>query len=130
VGGEVEIDPKANTALEGLYMSNGMYCTQCEAEGFRKITYLPRPARRDGTFTVRIEAICRCCCRTATRREERPGLCRMARSLAEACLSVRAGRGRPGGPSRPLHHPLGRARSLNIWVRPGDEGKCALPWMR
>jgi aminopeptidase N len=35
---EVEIAPEANTALEGLYMSKGMYCTQCEAEGFRKIT--------------------------------------------------------------------------------------------
>ena len=41
---ENEIDPKANTALEGLYLSNGMFCTQCEAEGFRKITYfLDRP---------------------------------------------------------------------------------------
>ena len=41
---EVEINPEANTALEGLYMSKGMYCTQCEAEGFRKITYyLDRP---------------------------------------------------------------------------------------
>ena len=38
---EVKIDPAANTALEGLYLSNGMYCTQCEAEGFRKITYYP-----------------------------------------------------------------------------------------
>ena len=39
-----EINPKANTALEGLYISNGIYCTQCEAEGFRKITYfLDRP---------------------------------------------------------------------------------------
>jgi aminopeptidase N len=36
---EVEINPAGNTALEGLYMSNGMYCTQCEAQGFRKITY-------------------------------------------------------------------------------------------
>ncbi len=33
------IHPEANTALEGLYKSSGMYCTQCEAEGFRKITY-------------------------------------------------------------------------------------------
>lgn len=41
---ENEINPKANTALEGLYLSNGMLCTQCEAEGFRKITYfLDRP---------------------------------------------------------------------------------------
>ncbi len=35
----VEINPKANTALSGLYMSDGMFCTQCEAEGFRRITY-------------------------------------------------------------------------------------------
>jgi len=41
---ENAINPKANTALEGLYLSNGMLCTQCEAEGFRKITYfLDRP---------------------------------------------------------------------------------------
>lgn len=40
----VRIYPERNTALEGLYASNGMYCTQCEAEGFRKITYyLDRP---------------------------------------------------------------------------------------
>lgn len=35
------IDPSANTALEGLYTSSGNFCTQCEAEGFRKITYYP-----------------------------------------------------------------------------------------
>ena len=40
----VEIKPQLNTSLEGLYRSNTMYCTQCEAEGFRKITwYLDRP---------------------------------------------------------------------------------------
>src|SRR6185312_9229410 len=38
---EVEIDPEANRALEGLYTSAGRFCTQCEAEGFRKITYYP-----------------------------------------------------------------------------------------
>ena len=35
------INPKTNTALEGLYLSKGLFCTQCEAEGFRKITYFP-----------------------------------------------------------------------------------------
>src|SRR5687767_2707147 len=36
--------PKANSELSGLYLSNGIYCTQCEAEGFRRITYfLDRP---------------------------------------------------------------------------------------
>ena len=38
------IEPQNNTSLEGLYKSNGMFCTQCEAEGFRRITYyLDRP---------------------------------------------------------------------------------------
>jgi len=41
---EVEINPAANTRLEGLYLSSGNFCTQCEAEGFRYITYyLDRP---------------------------------------------------------------------------------------
>lgn len=43
---EVEniIHPESNTSLEGLFISNGMFCTQCEAQGFRRITYfLDRP---------------------------------------------------------------------------------------
>src|SRR5690606_17973821 len=52
---EVEIDPAGNTALEGLYMSGGMYCTQCEAEGFRKITYYPDRPDVMAPFRVRIE---------------------------------------------------------------------------
>ncbi len=41
---ETEIKPQDNTTLEGLYRSGGMFCTQCEAEGFREITYfLDRP---------------------------------------------------------------------------------------
>ena len=50
-----EIEPSKNTSLEGLYQSNGNYCTQCEAEGFRKITYyLDRPDVL-AKFSVRIE---------------------------------------------------------------------------
>ncbi len=66
------IHPEQNVALEGLYKSGGgsggMYCTQCEAEGFRKITYyLDRPDvlveihDDDHRGPDRI----RCCCRTA-----------------------------------------------------------------
>ncbi|MCC7274759.1 MAG: aminopeptidase N, partial [Alphaproteobacteria bacterium] len=41
---EAAINPAANTALEGLYVSQGVFCTQCEAEGFRRITwFLDRP---------------------------------------------------------------------------------------
>ena len=53
---ESQIDPAANTQLEGLFLSNGMFCTQCEPEGFRRITYfLDRPDNLS-VFTVRIEA--------------------------------------------------------------------------
>ncbi len=53
---EVEIDPAANTRLEGLYLSSGTYCTQCEAEGFRYITYyIDRPDVMS-VFTTEIHA--------------------------------------------------------------------------
>jgi aminopeptidase N len=51
-----EVDPTANTKLMGLYRSSGTYCTQCEAEGFRRITYfLDRPDVL-AVYTTRIEA--------------------------------------------------------------------------
>ena len=51
-----EIAPASNTALEGLYVSKGIYCTQCEPEGFRAITYyLDRPDNL-AKFETRIEA--------------------------------------------------------------------------
>ncbi|ODC02761.1 aminopeptidase N [Terasakiispira papahanaumokuakeensis] len=53
---EVEIDPANNTALEGLYKSNTMFCTQCEAEGFRRITFFPDRPDVLTRFTTRIEA--------------------------------------------------------------------------
>jgi aminopeptidase N len=49
-------DPETNTALSGLYLSRGTYCTQCEPEGFRRITFfLDRPDVL-AVYTVRIEA--------------------------------------------------------------------------
>ena len=51
-----KIDPKANTALEGLYFASDAFCTQCEAEGFRRITYyLDRPDVLS-IFTVTVQA--------------------------------------------------------------------------
>ncbi|MFV0491940.1 MAG: aminopeptidase N [Pseudorhodobacter sp.] len=117
----VKIDPAENTALEGLYMSNGMYCTQCEAEGFRKITFYP----------------------------DRPDV--MARFDVEIVsdLPVLLSNGNPQGAGKwsdPWPKPAylfalvagdlvahsdrftttsGREVDLNIWVRKGDEGRCA-----
>ncbi|MGY2461878.1 aminopeptidase N [Vreelandella sulfidaeris] len=51
---EIEIAPQENTALEGLYQSNGMYCTQCEAEGFRRITFYPDRPDVMATFKVTV----------------------------------------------------------------------------
>lgn len=53
---ETEVDPSANTKLMGLYRSSKVYCTQCEADGFRRITYfLDRPDVMS-VYTVRLEA--------------------------------------------------------------------------
>lgn len=53
---EVELAPEDNTALEGLYRSGDMFCTQCEAEGFRRITwFLDRPDVM-ASYTTRLEA--------------------------------------------------------------------------
>ena len=53
---EVRIDPYSNTTLEGLYASGGMVTTQCEAEGFRRITFHPDRPDLLSRFRVRIEA--------------------------------------------------------------------------
>jgi len=54
---ETICDPAANKALSGLYLSSGVYCTQCEAEGFRRITYyLDRPDVLS-KFRVRVEGV-------------------------------------------------------------------------
>ncbi|HET8801273.1 MAG TPA: aminopeptidase N [Marinobacter sp.] len=50
------IEPQNNTRLEGLYKSSGMFCTQCEAEGFRCITYFPDRPDVMARFRTRIEA--------------------------------------------------------------------------
>ncbi len=53
---QVVLNPAANTKLMGLYRSNDKYCTQCEAEGFRRITYFPDRPDVLATYTTRIEA--------------------------------------------------------------------------
>ena len=53
---EVVIHPAANTRLMGLYASGGMLCTQCEAEGFRRITFFPDRPDVLSRYRVRMEA--------------------------------------------------------------------------
>ena len=122
---EVEIDPSANTSLSGLYMSNGMFCTQCEAEGFRRITYYPDRPDVMAPFDVTIH------------------------SDLPYALSNGEPLGREGDTSRwqdPWPKPAylfalvggtfeifsdhfttasGKPVDLNIYVRDGDQDKCA-----
>jgi len=53
---ETLVDPSANSQLMGLYRSCGTYCTQCESEGFRRITYFPDRPDVMASYTTRIEA--------------------------------------------------------------------------
>ncbi len=51
-----EINPTTNRQLSGLYRSSGVYCTQCEAEGFRRITYYYDRPDVLSVYTVRVDA--------------------------------------------------------------------------
>ena len=53
---ETRIHPAANSQLSGLYASNGMLCTQCEAEGFRRITFFPDRPDVLSKYSVRLSA--------------------------------------------------------------------------
>ncbi|PHR79637.1 aminopeptidase N [Henriciella sp.] len=53
---DVTIDPSSNTALSGLYISGGRFCSQCEATGFRHITYWPDRPDVMSRFHVRMDA--------------------------------------------------------------------------
>lgn len=120
---EVEINPRANTALEGLYLSGGIFCTQCEAEGFRRITFYPDRPDVMAPFRVRIES-------------DRPVLLSNGNPVAQG----------PGWAEWDDPHPKpsylfalvagdlvatrdrfttasGRGVELAVWVRQGDEDK-------
>ena len=101
-----EIHPRANTKLMGLYESGGHLCTQCEAEGFRRITFFPDRPDVLSRYRVKMSADKAALSGAARQRRSgrlgrargRPPLGGVARSLPEALLSVRLGRGRPCRP--------------------------------
>ncbi|MBU1277768.1 MAG: aminopeptidase N [Alphaproteobacteria bacterium] len=140
---EVEISPKTNTALEGLYMSplnaeapeeggresqpgqNAMYCTQCEAEGFRKITYYPDRPDVMAPFSVRVESDMPVMLSNGNPGASGPGFAEWHDPWPKPSYLFALVAGNL------INHPgafttkSGKQVELNIWVRPGDEGKCA-----
>ena len=123
---EVEISPETNTALEGLYMSNGMYCTQCEAEGFRKITYYPDRPDVMSVFTVRIESNLPVLLSNGNPAAKGDGWAEWHDPWPKpAYLFALVGGDLVNHPDR-FTTMSGKDVELNIWVRPGDdEQKCA-----
>ena len=140
---EVEISPETNTALEGLYMSplnvggskaaggesqqnqNAMYCTQCEAEGFRKITYYPDRPDVMATFTVRVEGDLPVLLSNGNPVERGEGFAVWHDPWPKPSYLFALVAGDLVNHPGAFTTKSGKKVELNIWVRPGDEGKCA-----
>ena len=122
---EVEICPEANTALEGLYMSNGMYCTQCEAEGFRKITYYPDRPDVMAPFTVRIEGKAPVLLSNGNPVASGDGWAEWHDPWPKPAYLFALVAGELEAFSDRFTTMSGREVALNIYVRPGDEDRCA-----
>ncbi|MGR3610975.1 MAG: aminopeptidase N [Sulfitobacter sp.] len=122
---EVEIDPKGNTALEGLYMSNGMYCTQCKAEGFRKITYYPDRPDVMAVFTVTINGSHPVLLSNGNPISVESNQAIWHDPWPKPSYLFALVAGDLVAHSDSFTTMSGRKVALNLYVRPGDEGKCA-----
>ncbi|MBY5932170.1 aminopeptidase N [Tateyamaria omphalii] len=122
---EVQIDPAANTALEGLYLSNGMYCTQCEAEGFRKITYYPDRPDVMSVFTVRINGPHPVLLSNGNPVASGDGWAEWHDPWPKPAYLFALVAGELVAHRDSFKTMEGRDVDLALYVRPGDEGKCA-----
>ena len=122
---EVEIAPEANTALEGLYMSRGMYCTQCEAEGFRKITYYPDRPDVMAPFKVLVEADLPVLLSNGNLIAEGKGWAEWHDPWPKPAYLFAVVAGDLVAHSERFTTASKRKVDLNIWVRAGDEDRCA-----
>jgi aminopeptidase N len=121
---EVEIDPAGNTALEGLYMSGGIFCTQCEAEGFRKITFYPDRPDVMAPFKVRIKSDMPVMLSNGNPTAQGPGWAEWTDPWPKPAYLFAL----VAGDLVNLHDTFttasGRKVDLNIWVRKGDLDRC------
>ncbi len=122
---EVEIAPAKNTALEGLYMSGGMYCTQCEAEGFRKITYYPDRPDVMSVFSVRIEGEEPVLLSNGNPQAAGEGWAEWTDPWPKPAYLFALVAGNLVSVQDTFTTASGNQVQLAIYVRPGDENKCA-----
>ena len=121
---ETEIAPGANTALEGLYMSRGMYCTQCEAQGFRKITYFPDRPDVMATYRVRIEGEAPVLLSNGDLVASGPGWAEWHDPHPKPSYLFALVAGDLVAVEDRFTTRSGRDVLLQVWVRPGDETRC------
>ena len=121
----VQIDPAANTSLDGLYMSNGMYCTQCEAQGFRKITYYPDRPDVMARFHVRVNADLPVLLSNGNPVGQGTGYAEWDDPWPKPAYLFALVAGDLRAHSAPFTTTSGKSVALNIYVRPGDEDRCA-----
>jgi len=122
---EVEINPKANTALDGLYLSNGMFCTQCEAEGFRRITYYPDRPDVMASFKVRIESDLKVLLSNGNPVGSGDGWAEWHDPWPKPAYLFALVAGDLVARKDSFTTMSGREVELALWVRPGDEDKTA-----
>jgi aminopeptidase N len=121
---EVEVNPEANTSLDGLYMSNGMYCAQCEAEGFRKITFYPDRPDVMAPFKVRVEGDAPVLLSNGNPGESGPGFAEWHDPWPKPAYLFALVAGDLVAHSGRFTTMEGREVALKIYVRPGDEDRC------
>lgn len=121
---EVEIAPEGNTALQGLYMSRGMYCTQCEAQGFRRITFYPDRPDVMARFRVRIESDLPVLLSNGNPAAQGPGWAEWVDPWPKPAYLFALVAGDLVAHPGTFTTMSGREVALNIWVRKGDEDRC------
>ncbi|MEM8822294.1 MAG: aminopeptidase N [Pseudomonadota bacterium] len=118
---EVEIAPEDNTTLSGLYMSKGMYCTQCEAEGFRRITWMLDRPDVMATWDVEIHSDLP----VLLSNGDEVGTGRWHDPWPKPTYLFALVAGELVATPDTFTTSEGREVALNVWVRPGDEGRTA-----
>ena len=116
----VQIDPSANTAFEGLYISNGMFCTQCEAEGFRHITFYPDRPDVMATFHVTIDSDLPVLLSNGNPVGQSQGRAEWHDPWPKPSYLFALVAGDLVAVSDSFTTRSGRRVALNVWVRPGD----------
>ena len=122
---EVSVDPVDNTSLEGLYMSGGIYCTQCEAEGFRHITFYPDRPDVMAPFRVRIESDMPVLLSNGNPVSAAPGWAEWNDPWPKPAYLFALVAGNLEALRDSFTTRSGRKVDLAIWVRPGDLDRTA-----